>query len=74
MNIYKIYESIKQNSKKQANLAGQYLALFRYLTLLNKIEDGIDELLIDCIKHSALKQVNRIKKVKEGDKCDDLIE
>lgn len=38
VNLSKIYESIKEKSRTEKTVAGQYLALFRLLTLLNKIE------------------------------------
>lgn len=37
VNVSEMYERIKESREKENSLAGQYLALFRLLTLVNKL-------------------------------------
>ena len=37
VNVSEMYERIKKSREKENSLAGQYLALFRLLTLVNKL-------------------------------------
>ena len=41
--VFNVYASIKANARKEKTLAGQYLAMFRALTLLDKLEDSKEE-------------------------------